>query len=219
MRTRTRNKVEEQLSSFELEEDSLDLESLSDEELESLLFEDEPEKESGIWNLPTMAGLSMILVGIVYILQEMGLGLGLPSVADLAAAMPVIAGILIILLGFGVLSWRPKKKVKAAKVKATTLKAEKIRVEEPKTSTSAKRKLRKSRDKKVSGVASGIAEYFGIDPTLVRIAFVIATITTQGGFLFAYFILGMIMPKPDASSAKSNPSSSKEERIRIIRDS
>ncbi len=211
MRTRTRNRVEEHESSlFEDDNLDLDLESLSDEELESILFEDEEEKENGIWNLPTMAGLSMILVGIVYVLQEMGLGLGLPSVADLAAAMPVVAGILIILLGFGALSWRPKKKT-TKKVKVD-LKAKKPKVKVEKSFSTSKRKLRKSKDKKVSGVASGIAEYFNIDPTLVRIAFVVGTIASGGPFFLSYLVLSMIMPKPDTASAK-------EERITIIRDS
>ena len=213
MRTRTRKRVEEELSSFEDDDLNLDLESLSDEELESILFEEEAPKESGIWNLPTMAGLSMILVGIVYILQEMGLGLGLPSVADIAAAIPIIAGILIILLGFGALSWRPKKKT-TRKVKVD-LKAKKPKVKVEKNFYNPpKRKLRKSRDKKVSGVASGIAEYFNIDPTLVRIAFVVGTIASGGPFFLSYILLGMIMPKADATS-----SSTKEERITIIRDS
>ena len=45
MRTRTRNRVEERLSSLEEDSLDLDLESLSDEELESILFEDPKEKE------------------------------------------------------------------------------------------------------------------------------------------------------------------------------
>ncbi|MFK7843843.1 MAG: PspC domain-containing protein [Rhodothermales bacterium] len=211
MRTRTRNRVEEHESSL-FEDDSLDLdlESLSDEELESILFEDDEGKDNGIWNLPTMAGLSMILVGIVYVLQEMGVGLGLPSVADLAAAMPVVAGILIILLGFGALSWRPKRKT-TKKVKVD-FKAKKPKVKVEKKFSTSKRKLRKSKDKKVSGVASGIAEYFNIDPTLVRIAFVVGTIASGGPFFLSYLVLSLIMPKPDAASTK-------EERITIIRDS
>ncbi len=209
MRTRTRNRVEEELS-FEEDSLDLDLESLSDEELESLLFEDEQPKESGIWNLPTMAGLSMILVGMVYILQEMGFWTSLPSLGDVAAMMPWIAGILIILLGFGVLSWRPKKKI-SKKVKVD-LKAKKPKVKVEKKFSASKKKLRKSKDKKVSGVAAGIAEYFNIDPTLVRIAFVVGTIASGGPFFLSYLVLGMIMPKADTNSAK-------EERITIIRDS
>lgn len=195
---------------FEDDSLDLDLESLSDEELESILFEDDEGKDNGIWNLPTMAGLSMILVGIVYVLQEMGVGLGLPSVADLAAAMPVVAGILIILLGFGALSWRPKRKT-TKKVKVD-FKAKKPKVKVEKKFSTSKRKLRKSKDKKVSGVASGIAEYFNIDPTLVRIAFVVGTIASGGPFFLSYLVLSLIMPKPDAASTK-------EERITIIRDS
>ncbi|RMF51829.1 MAG: PspC domain-containing protein [Bacteroidetes bacterium] len=77
-----------------------------------------------------------------------------------------------------------------------------------------KRRLRKSRNKKIAGVCAGIAEYFNIDPTLVRIAFVIGTIASGGPFLLAYLILAMIMPGPG-----DPPPLSDEERIRIIRDS
>lgn len=212
MRTRTRNRVEEEpLSTYD--EDSsfdLDLESLSDEELEHILFEDQEEKESGILNLPTMAGLSMILVGIVYMLQELGFLSEFPGLSAIVPMLPFIAGILIILLGFGVLSWRPKKKT-TKKVKVD-LKAPKPKVKVETKASKNRKKLRKSRDKKISGVAAGIAEYFNIDPTLVRIAFVIGTIASGGPFFLAYIILGIIMPKPDADSAK-------EERITIIRDS
>ena len=211
MRTRTRNRVEE-TSPFE-EDSSLDfdLDSLSDEELESILFEEQEEKDSGIWNLPTMAGLSMILVGAVYILQEMGLwGNLIPDIGNWIGMLPLIGGILIILLGFGVLSWRPKRK-STKKVKVD-LKAKKPKVKVEKKIFDSKKKLRKSRNKKVSGVAGGIAEYFNIDPTLVRIAFVVSLIMTGGPpAFFVYLALGMIMPKPDAPT--------KEERITIIRDS
>ncbi len=211
MRTRTRNRVEEELSSFE-EDSSLDfdLDSLSDEELESILFEGPEEHDKGIWNLPTMAGLSMILVGAVYILQEMGLWTSIPDLGSWIGMLPMIAGILIILLGFGVLSWRPKKK--STKKVRVDLKAKKPKVKVEKQFFNTKKKLRKSRNKKISGVAGGIAEYFSIDPTLVRIAFVVGLIMTGGPpAFFLYLALGMIMPKPDAPT--------KEERITIIRDS
>lgn len=52
-------------------------------------------------------------------------------------------------------------------------------------------------DKKLCGVCGGIAEYFGIDSTLVRLVWVLISIPT-GGFpgLFAYIIACMIIPKP-----------------------
>jgi len=218
MRTRTRISTEEQDLSLDFQSDEgLDLESLSEEELEELLFDEEPVQSKGMFNLPTIAGLSLILVGVGYIFQKLGLWNGL-DLSVLAGMLPWLAGILIILLGFGVLSWRPerKKKKKNVKVKqaARTQDGKKVAFEvETKASstTDGKRRLAKSRDKKLAGVCAGIAEYFNIDPTLVRIAFVIGTIASGGPFLLAYVLLSFIMPNPEKPSL--------EERITIIRDS
>ena len=58
-----------------------------------------------------------------------------------------------------------------------------------------KRRFVKSRKKWIFGVAGGLAEYFGMSPTLVRMAFVVgAAFSTLG--LVAYVILVVWMPKP-----------------------
>jgi len=55
-------------------------------------------------------------------------------------------------------------------------------------------KLRKSRsDKMLAGVCSGLAEYLGWDPTIVRILFVVLAFS-YGLAIFAYFILAIVMP-------------------------
>lgn len=48
--------------------------------------------------------------------------------------------------------------------------------------------------KMLCGVCGGIAEYFDIDPTLVRVAWVIAVFCLSLGF-WAYWICALIMPK------------------------
>lgn len=58
------------------------------------------------------------------------------------------------------------------------------------------KKLYRSRtDKKIAGVCAGIAEYFDIDPTVVRIIFVILLL--PGGFpgLIPYLILWVVVPE------------------------
>ena len=56
------------------------------------------------------------------------------------------------------------------------------------------KKLRKSQtDKKIAGVCGGIGEYFGIDPTLVRLGFV-ALSCLAGSGLAVYIIAAIIMP-------------------------
>ena len=52
-------------------------------------------------------------------------------------------------------------------------------------------------NKKVAGVCGGIGEYFGIDPTLVRLGFVALSLLAGGG-LAVYIIAAIIMPKGEA---------------------
>ena len=57
-----------------------------------------------------------------------------------------------------------------------------------------KKKLYKSKfDKKLCGVCGGIAEYFEIDPTMVRLAWVLFTILGGSGVI-AYIIATIVMP-------------------------
>ena len=56
----------------------------------------------------------------------------------------------------------------------------------------AARITRSETDKRIAGVAGGIAEYFGVDPTLVRIGFVIAAFMGFG--VLAYVVLWVALP-------------------------
>jgi phage shock protein C len=49
-------------------------------------------------------------------------------------------------------------------------------------------------DKKIAGVCGGIAEYLNIDPTIVRLAWVVFALMGGSGVLI-YFVCAMIMPK------------------------
>ena len=224
MSTRTRRPVrteEEDLFLSDPLSDELLLDDVTDDDIDAFLEEREGEKQPGFWNLPTVAGMSIITVGVAYLLQQMGLS-AIPDVGTLVAALPWFAGALIILLGFGVLSWSPSRKKKArVRRKAAVAVAEAEVVSERVSSRTAvvneKRRLSKSStNKKLAGVCGGLGEYFGVDPTLIRIGFVIATVM-GGGFpaIPLYIVLAIIMSNPD-KRAKS--SKQREERVRIVRD-
>lgn len=51
-------------------------------------------------------------------------------------------------------------------------------------------------DKKVAGVCGGIGEFIGMDPTLIRLAFVLFTLAGGSGVLL-YIILAVIMPNAE----------------------
>jgi phage shock protein PspC (stress-responsive transcriptional regulator) len=57
-----------------------------------------------------------------------------------------------------------------------------------------KRLTRSTNDQMVAGVAAGIANYFNVDTTIIRLLFVIATLTGGHGLL-AYLILWAVMPE------------------------
>ena len=60
------------------------------------------------------------------------------------------------------------------------------------------KKLYKSKkDEKICGVCSGIAEYFGLDPTVVRLALVAFCLLGGSGVL-AYIICVIVMPDEPA---------------------
>ena len=57
------------------------------------------------------------------------------------------------------------------------------------------KKLRRSRNSMIAGVCAGIAEYFNLDPTLVRVAYVILSAVSVGfPGLLVYIILILVMP-------------------------
>lgn len=57
-----------------------------------------------------------------------------------------------------------------------------------------KRLYKSDKDKKVCGVCGGIANYFDVDPTVIRLARVIFTLAGGSG-LIAYIIAAIIMPE------------------------
>lgn len=60
------------------------------------------------------------------------------------------------------------------------------------------KRLTKSNDRMLCGVCSGIAEYFDVDPTLVRVGYAaLSVFSTCFPGLLLYIILAIIMPKKD----------------------
>ena len=57
------------------------------------------------------------------------------------------------------------------------------------------KKLYKSaKDKKVCGVCGGLAKYFAVDATLVRLIWAIVTLFTVGTGILAYIICALVIP-------------------------
>lgn len=222
---------------------------MAEQELEE---EAEEEKESGFWNLQTASGMGLIGLGALYSLQLMGLfPLGSAVLYNLVQVLPIFAAVLIMLTGFGVLSWSPaarrrkkarkraarrrRQRQRAARSTTTSRKtvgrdrnrrdeagqvasrafeqAEKAlraagrtagrAADEARARRAAARKagrtrlLKDRKNKKLTGVAAGMAKYFGLDPTVVRIGWLVAAIFSQGAAIIPYIILSFVLNDDD----------------------
>lgn len=56
-----------------------------------------------------------------------------------------------------------------------------------------KRLYRSDNEKMLCGVCGGIAEYFNVDPTLIRLLWVVLAFTGAG--VLAYIVAAVIMPR------------------------
>ena len=249
-RSRSRQEGEAYDDEFSFVSDDDILAYMAEQELEE---ETEEKKQAGFWNLQTASGMGLIGLGMLYSLQLIGLfPLGSTLLQNLVQVLPIFAAVLIMLTGFGVLSWSPaaRRRAKARKRAARRRRqrrtasrsktvgrapkdeagrraasafaqAEKAlgvagqaagrAVEEAKARRAAARRKGRTRllkdraNRKLTGLSAGMANYFGLDPIVVRIAWVAATVFTQGGAIVPYIILSMITGSEDEEPADDDP--------------
>jgi phage shock protein C len=68
-----------------------------------------------------------------------------------------------------------------------------------------KRLIRTREGRLVAGVCSGIGEYAGIDPTVVRLIFVALSLVTAGVFVLVYLAAWIVIPdEGEATSIAEN---------------
>ena len=57
------------------------------------------------------------------------------------------------------------------------------------------KKLKRSSNKVIAGVCGGLANYFGWDPTVVRIVYLLLTVFTAFAGALVYVIMWIVMPR------------------------
>ena len=58
-----------------------------------------------------------------------------------------------------------------------------------------KRLLKSSSNRMISGVCGGIGEFFGIDPTVIRLIWAILTFCGLGSGILIYIIAAVVLPE------------------------
>lgn len=176
-------------SSHDLEVSVNDLEST----LQNFMEEDEASvrKTENLLNPITLAGLAILAISSLWVIQNF-----IPinvRVDEILGFIIVVGGILMLLTGLGMFTRPKRKKKKPAKVMSDGRATDVYGLER-------KKKLFKSRsNRRIAGVCGGIADYLGMDATMVRILFVIFTFIGSGSPVLVYLALTVILPKAPKS--------------------
>ncbi|HHV26378.1 PspC domain-containing protein [Anaerosalibacter bizertensis] len=62
----------------------------------------------------------------------------------------------------------------------------------------SKKFYRSSNDKIIAGVCGGLGEYFNIDPSIIRIFWLLFSISGSGSGIVAYIICAIVIPEKDS---------------------
>lgn len=63
---------------------------------------------------------------------------------------------------------------------------------------------RSRRERMIGGVAGGMGQYLGVDPTWVRIAWVVIAFATNGAAVLVYLLLLVVIPEGDRTDAAAD---------------
>jgi phage shock protein C len=74
-----------------------------------------------------------------------------------------------------------------------------------------KKLYRSKKDRMISGVCGGLAEYLNIDPTLVRIGFIALAFLTFFTLLIGYFLCVILIPEADGDNDSSSTNETSKE--------
>lgn len=81
--------------------------------------------------------------------------------------------------------------------------------------TGEQRVLRRSTDRVIGGVCAGLGRYLGIDPVLLRIAFVVLALAGGGGIVL-YIVAWILMPEERPGEALGSAPPSSAETLRLV---
>jgi len=141
-------------------------------------------------------GALLIIIGIALVFRQMGF-FEFFHLFDVPWQM--IWAVLLILLGAFLLLNRDKISRKE-KDQATTVKPS---IDEPAEPSDKKQIFRSRENKMIGGVCAGLAAYFNLDPTLVRLMYVLVSLASVGIGIVVYIVMVLVFPEEPLQSSET----------------
>lgn len=137
----------------------------------------------------TLAGYILVILGLFFLLDNLG-WFSLSDFFD--SAFEFIIPILLIIAGMAIIYYRQTTPEQAETYFDNA------------ESKQLNRELRRSSvDKKIFGVCGGLARYFNMDSSIVRILYVILCLVSFGAGIVLYVLMALFVPDDSALSSKA----------------
>ncbi len=147
--------------------------------------------------ITTAAGIVVALWLVINILYILMPDLQIPFLTPVATAIltnMVIVFLCIVIVGYVVLLLLISTKPIVQEAVKSSRAQKKPPTSNPKEET-YKRLYRSGNERILGGVCGGIAEYFNVDPVLIRLLWIIGLFVSVGTLILAYFIFWIIIPR------------------------
>ncbi|MHB2153026.1 PspC domain-containing protein [Calditrichota bacterium GD2] len=136
-------------------------------------------------------GALLIILGVVLLLSQMSL---FPPIHLWALPWHLLWAILLIALGMYLLL-APGSKKDTVEAPQDEINSEGEKQDSTTIPPEPKTLYRSRKNRMIAGVCGGLAEYFNMDPTIVRLLYVILTLFSNGLGILAYIILILAVPE------------------------
>ncbi|MCZ6776198.1 MAG: PspC domain-containing protein [Ignavibacteria bacterium] len=146
-------------------------------------------------------GILLVVVGVIFLMSNLGVSIWFPwwglSWSVLLPIVLILAGVAFLFGGRRyVSSSTPSPETGSTEVSETTS-------GEQEPSRPVHRLYRSRLERKLFGVCGGLADYFNIDPTIVRLIFVVSACASFGLTLLIYIIMAIVVPEESLVSQAS----------------
>jgi phage shock protein PspC (stress-responsive transcriptional regulator) len=142
-------------------------------------------------------GIAMVVIGILLLLANLEVFHFFDFMED---AFEFVLPVLLIILGMAIIYYRQSQ---PEQTNANSAPQEGNTASEQQYQSPGFRQFRRSvMDKKIFGVCGGLAAYFGIDPSLMRMLYVVLCLASFGAGLVLYLLIALIVPYDNVFTAK-----------------
>lgn len=140
-------------------------------------------------------GIALVIIGILLLLSNMEIFHFFNFLED---AFEFVFPVLLIILGMAIIYYRQSRPEQTAAAPPEGQPSP----DQPYQSPGYRQFKRSMTDKKIFGVCGGLAKYFGVDSSLIRMLYVVLCLASFGAGFILYILIALIVPYDNIYTAQ-----------------